>query len=77
VCTDRTGGADLAAFAADPTAVRVVPADDPAALAEGLRQSLADARADVGLRDRLGAGRSRLSWAAYAERYEANLLAGV
>lgn len=75
VCTDRTGGADLVSFMSDPTAVRVVPTNDPVALADGLRAALADARADTGLRDRLGSGRVGLSWAAYAERYEANLLA--
>lgn len=74
VCTDRTGGADLREAIADPTAVRVVSADDPVALAEALKESLDNARGDTGSRDRLGTGREWLSWAAYAERYETNLL---
>ena len=69
VCTTRTGGEDLKDFIADPTAIRVVPPDDPTALADALRLALADARNDSGLRDRLGAGRESLSWGACARRY--------
>jgi glycosyltransferase involved in cell wall biosynthesis len=74
VCTDRTGGEDLREFVADPSAIRVVPTSDPDKMAVALADSLADAAADVGIRDRLGdLGRTQLSWAAYAERYEAAL----
>lgn len=73
VCTDRTGGADLAAMIPDRRAVRVVPTDDPDALAGALAESLQDSKADTGVRDRLGPAKGELTWAAYARRYEANL----
>jgi glycosyltransferase involved in cell wall biosynthesis len=69
VCTTRTGGEDLKECLPDPTAVRVVPPDDAAALAGALNQALRDARAETGVRDRLGAAREELSWSAYARRY--------
>jgi glycosyltransferase involved in cell wall biosynthesis len=70
VCTDRTGGEDLKAFVDDPALIRVVPPDDPRALAEGLQEALDRARRAAGPRDLLGRGRERLSWPAYAERYD-------
>jgi len=71
VCTDRTGGADLAEFLPDPSVIRVVPHGDVQAFASALKASLADCRTDVGLRDRLGnSGREALTWSAYARRYE-------
>ena len=73
VCTDRTGGADLAAMIPDRRVVRVVPTDDPEALAAALSESLRDAKTDKGLRDRLGSAKGELTWAAYARRYEGNL----
>ena len=73
VCSDRTGGADLGEFLDDPTAVRVVPTDDPNALASALRLALNDARSDSGFRDRLGSAREELTWAAYGRRYDAGL----
>ncbi len=73
VCTDRTGGADLAEMLPDPRSVRVVPADNAVSLADAMKESLLDARKDVGLRDHLGSGREHLSWAAYGQRYEAAL----
>ncbi|MEO2091445.1 MAG: glycosyltransferase family 4 protein [Gemmataceae bacterium] len=73
VCTDRTGGADLADMLPDRRAVRVVPTDDPEALAVALAESLRDAKTDTGIRDRLGPAKGELTWAAYARRYEANL----
>ena len=69
VCTTRTGGEDLKDYIPDLAAIRVVPPDDRVALAEALRQALADARNDIGLRDRLGHGRNDLSWMASALRY--------
>ena len=77
VCSDRTGGADLGEFIGDPNAVRVVPTDDPNALASALRAALNDARSDIGLRDRLGAAREKLTWAAYGRRYDAGLRARI
>lgn len=69
VCTDRTGGEDLAEFLEDPTWVTVVPSDDPAALQSGIRSALARADQQTGVRNLLGAGRERLSWREYGERY--------
>jgi glycosyltransferase involved in cell wall biosynthesis len=73
VCTDRTGGADLATIIPDRGAVRVVPTDNAVALAAALAAALDEARSDTGLRDRLGSVKGELTWAAYARRYEANL----
>jgi glycosyltransferase involved in cell wall biosynthesis len=73
VCTDRTGGRDLAGLPGFASRVTVVPADDTDALAEAIRR----------WRDRLNTGdappplvateRQTLSWAAYARRYDAEL----
>jgi glycosyltransferase involved in cell wall biosynthesis len=68
VCTDRTGGADLAELAETP--VHVVPSDQPVALADAL---IAAYEAVKGGRDALGDRLSRLSWAAYAERWRSHL----
>ncbi|MGE0258496.1 MAG: glycosyltransferase family 4 protein [Alphaproteobacteria bacterium] len=75
VCTDRTGGIDLARMPGFASRITVVSAGDAHALAEAIR----------GWRDRLRGGgqppalgddeRQRLSWAAYARRYNAELLA--
>lgn len=73
VCSNRTGGPDLAEMISDPTAVRIVPVGDVSALARALRASLDEARSDQGSRDRLGPVRNELSWAAYARRYEAGI----
>lgn len=69
VCTDRTGGEDLKALLPDPSWVKVVPADDPDALAEGIREMLPRALALKGTRDLLGEAREQLTWAAYGRRY--------
>ncbi len=73
VCTDYTGGGDLAEMPGFASRISVVPAGDALALAEAIR----------GWRDRLRGGgalprlgddeRQRLSWAAYARRYDAEL----
>jgi glycosyltransferase involved in cell wall biosynthesis len=73
VCTDRTGGEDLAEFLEDPSWVTVVKPDDVAALRAGIEQALARAGTQTGMRDILGAGRERLSWRAYGERYDKKL----
>jgi glycosyltransferase involved in cell wall biosynthesis len=73
VCTDRTGGEDLAEFLDDPSWVTVVPSDDATALRAGIGQALAKARNQTGLRDILGADRENLSWRAYGWRYSEEL----
>jgi alpha-maltose-1-phosphate synthase len=73
VCTDRTGGEDLRELLDDPRWVIVVPHDDARALGRGIEEAIALSRAQRGLRDILGAARNRLSWAAYARRYDEEL----
>ena len=73
VCTDHTGGGDLAEMPGFASRITVVPAGDADALAEAVRR----------WRDRLLGGdappplgeteRQMLSWAAYARRYNAEL----
>jgi alpha-maltose-1-phosphate synthase len=74
VCSDRTGGEDLADFLEDRTLVTVVPSDDPAALQNALAAALHRAVDKRGRRDVLASGREHLSWRAYARRYEEGLL---
>jgi glycosyltransferase involved in cell wall biosynthesis len=74
VCTDRTGGEDLRGYVDDPDVIQVVPSDRADALAGALSDALRTAGTETGPRDRLGAGRDALSWAAYGKRYEAELL---
>jgi glycosyltransferase involved in cell wall biosynthesis len=73
VCTDRTGGEDLAEFLEDPSWVTVVKPGDAAALRAGIHQALAKAGSQTGLRDILASRRERLSWRAYGQRYDAEL----
>ncbi len=73
VCTDRTGGQDLQPLLDDPSCVTVVPGDDAAALARGIRAMLTMAVNQTGQRDLLGLGRDQLSWSAYGERYAREL----
>jgi alpha-maltose-1-phosphate synthase len=77
VCTTMTGGLDLKPWTVTPEAVRVVPPDDPAALASALAQSLATVAPPGELRDLLGKYRPELSWSASARRYEQRLLAAL
>jgi glycosyltransferase involved in cell wall biosynthesis len=77
ICTDRTGGADLAHTPALAVRITVVPHDDVGALACAI----------AGWRDRWQVGerlqrlsetdREKLSWACYARRYSDELLARV
>jgi starch synthase len=73
VCTDRTGGEDLAELLDDPSWVTVVPPDDVMALRAGIEQALARVGTQTGVRNILGEGRERLSWRAYGERYNQKL----
>jgi glycosyltransferase involved in cell wall biosynthesis len=73
VCTDRTGGEDLAAFLQDPSWVTVIKPNDVAALRAGIGRALAKIGARPGLRDILGTARDRLSWQAYGNRYDVEL----
>ena len=73
VCTDRTGGEDVAELLDDPSWVTVVPPDDVAALRAGIARALARAGTQTGMRDILGAARERLSWRAYGKRYDGEI----
>jgi alpha-maltose-1-phosphate synthase len=77
VCTTRTGGADLIPWTETEHAIRVVPPDDPVALAEALQAALAERPATGEPRDVLGRFRQELSWPASARRYEQRLLASL
>jgi alpha-maltose-1-phosphate synthase len=77
VCTDRTGGEDLQRLLDDPTSVIVVPSDDGAALAAGIRTMLVRVRDMKGERRPLGASRDRLGWTAYGARYAQELARAV
>lgn len=73
ICTDRTGGSDLASTPALAERITVVPSDDAVALATAIQS----------LRDRLSKGgqlppltqkdREQLSWTSYARRYSDEL----
>jgi starch synthase len=73
VCTDRTGGEDLAELLDDPSWVTVVKPDDVIALRAGIDRALVRAGTQSGVRDILGAAQARLSWRAYGERYNQKL----
>ena len=69
ICTDRTGGADLAHTPALAKYIMVVPSDDPAAMVGAifeLRARLETGKCFPPLTD---TDRETLSWAAYGRRY--------
>ena len=73
VCTDRTGGGDLAAMPGFAARITVVPSGDAGALAASIRlwcDRLRGGCAPAPLDER---ERENLSWAAYASRYDAEL----
>jgi glycosyltransferase involved in cell wall biosynthesis len=77
ICTDRTGGADLALTPALTAHITVVPHDDVGALA-GAIAAWRDRWRDGERLPRLSEiDREKLSWAAYARRYSDELLARV
>lgn len=75
VCTNRTGGADLARMPGFATRLTVVPWDDAGALAAAIRLWRDRLRGDEAPPLLGEAEREMLSWAAYACRYNAELLA--
>lgn len=73
ICTDQTGGADLAGMPGFASRVTVVPSGDADALAKAIRywcNRLLGGEALSPLDER---ERQRLSWSAYARRYDAEL----
>ena len=77
ICTDRTGGADLAHTPALAARVTVVPHDDVDALAGAIARWRDRWHNGEKLPQLAESDREKLSWAAYACRYNDELLAGV
>jgi starch synthase len=69
ICTDRTGGIDLAAFPGLARLIRVVPAGDSHALRCALTEALDDAIGKMGVSPISEAERQALSWKDYALRH--------
>jgi alpha-maltose-1-phosphate synthase len=74
VCTDRTGGADLAHTPALAARITVVPHDDTGALAGAIASWRDRWRTGQSLTPLPDPDREKLSWAAYARRYSDELL---
>jgi glycosyltransferase involved in cell wall biosynthesis len=70
VCTDRTGGADLARTPSLAARIRVVPNGDVGALVEAVKATFEQLRDGSSLTDQ---DRESLSWRAYASRYAREL----
>jgi alpha-maltose-1-phosphate synthase len=68
VCTDRTGGPDLAALPGFARLVRTVPPDDAEALRTALEEALDDATGKTSVQPITNAERDLLGWRHYAER---------
>jgi glycosyltransferase involved in cell wall biosynthesis len=77
ICTDRTGGADLAHTAALAARITVVPAGDTDALAYAISTWCDRLRVRADLPPLAATERETLSWAAYARRYSDELFARV
>lgn len=75
VCTERTGGADLAHTPALAARITVVPHDDVGALAGAIARWRDRWRDGENLPPLSEPDRETLSWAAYARRYNDELLA--
>jgi glycosyltransferase involved in cell wall biosynthesis len=68
VCTDRTGGPDLARLPGLSRLIRIVAADDAEALRGALAQALGDATGKTGIAPITDAERQTLGWNWYARR---------
>jgi starch synthase len=77
ICTDRTGGADLSHTPTLAARITVVPHDHVDALASAIAGWRDRIRAGRTLPPLSGADREKLSWAAYAQRYNKELLTQV
>ncbi len=77
ICTERTGGADLAHTPALAARITVVPHGDVEALAGAIARCRGRWRDGEKLPPLSEADRETLSWAAYARRYNDELLARV
>ncbi|MEM6479642.1 MAG: glycosyltransferase family 4 protein [Pseudomonadota bacterium] len=72
ICTDRTGGADLALSAELERRITVVPPDDAGALATAIKAQIR-AQSETGWTPLTEPDRALLSWPAYGARYLAEL----
>jgi starch synthase len=77
ICTDRTGGPDLAHTASLAAQITVVPAGDAVALGHAIGAWCHRLRARADLPPLAAADRETLSWAAYARRYSDELLSTI
>jgi glycosyltransferase involved in cell wall biosynthesis len=77
ICTDRTGGSDLAHTAALAARITVVPAGDVAALWSAIVAWRHRPGVRAGLPPLTEADRETLSWAAYGRRYAEELLSTI
>jgi alpha-maltose-1-phosphate synthase len=68
VCTDRTGGPDLAKLPGLSRLVHIVPADDPLALSNALEHALDAAVGNTDVAPITEMERRMLGWRSYAER---------
>jgi alpha-maltose-1-phosphate synthase len=69
VCTDRTGGSDLANLPGLARLIRIVPSDDPDALRRALAEALDDATSARGVASITEAERQALAWRRYASQH--------
>jgi starch synthase len=77
ICTDRTGGVDLAHTPALGARITVVPAGDVAALTRAIALRRDQLRSGESLPLLCEADREKLSWADYGRRYSDELLATI
>jgi glycosyltransferase involved in cell wall biosynthesis len=77
VCTERTGGADLAHTPVLAARITVVPHDDVGALASAIGGWRDRRRVGERLPPLAATDREKLSWAAYAQRYSDELLSTI
>src|SRR5262249_34040220 len=69
ICTDRSGGIDLAAVPDLPRFIRVVPVNDSEALRCALAQALDEVIGKTGVSQMTDLNRQALSWKDYALRH--------
>lgn len=74
VCSDRTGGEDLAEMISDKNRVTVVKSNDVKALRDGIDKAMNYALDHPGFREITNSDREKMSWKAYGERYHRFLI---
>jgi glycosyltransferase involved in cell wall biosynthesis len=75
ICTDRTGGADLAHSPALARRIKIIPNDDLPALVAAISELRSRLEADNFYPPLADADRKTLSWAAYGRRYAQRIAA--